>query len=112
MEQYLPIVIAAIIGGGVAAVFKLPGQVSRLMYIHTQRISAEREAHEAQMRLVESLKRELFANGGRSLRDRVDEAAEDSKAALKLGQEGIELGKEVRQAMFNHIEWHAREHGA
>lgn len=103
----IAIAVSATIGAAVAALFKVPGQLHEYISERVRRQDAEKQAHEAQTQLVETLRKELFPNGGSSLRDRVDDAADAAEKSLEIAHEGIDVAKQVRQEMFSHLEWHA-----
>jgi hypothetical protein len=107
--EALRIVIATAIGLGVSSLFKLPGLLSGWVGERVRKQDAEKQCHQAQARLIQTLRKELFPNGGGSLRDRVDQAAHDTSQSLELAREGIDVAKQVRQEMFNHLEWHAEK---
>ena len=109
MEQYLNVALAAAIGAIATALVRVPGQVHAYMSERVRKQDAEKQQHQAQTMLVETLRKEFWPNGGGSLRDRVEQCAADAARSLELAQEGIDVAKELRQEQFNHLEWHAQQ---
>ena len=99
MEQYVPVLVAACIGAGVSAVFKVPGAAADWW-----RVRAKKKAEETE--LLFALKRELLPNGGSSMKDRIDQTAKMSEEALQLGHTGLKVAQEARQELKEHVEWH------
>ena len=108
-NQMLAIAVSAGIGAGVAALFKAPSQIHAYMSERVRRQDAAKQEHAAQTELIETLRKELFPNGGSSLRDAVDDSKRATAQSLEIAQEGIAVAKQVRQEMFNHLEWHAEK---
>lgn len=99
MEQYLPVLVAACIGAGVSAAFKVPGAAAEWW-----RAKAKKKQEETE--LLFTLKRELLSNGGNSMKDRVERTARMSEEALQLGHTGLKVAQQVQSELKEHVEWH------
>lgn len=99
MEQYLPVLVAALIGAGVSAIFKVPGAVAEWWRARAKKKSEETE-------LLFALKRELLTNGGYSIKDQVNQTAKMSVEALDIARNGVKVAEEAHRQLREHVEWH------